>query len=264
MSTAVASATQVPTTTNGGTIKKKSEAWTPKELKQALKENKQFYRKVAVGLSVVPPNDQYVNETKQLAQELLDDIAQYEQDYKELYESTETKRVAGIKPKRCDRKLTQFFERYYKRRLPEVGNHGVCDLNRVAPRALCLYVKERGLGETQFFTLDEDLANLFNSPSIEDPSKTYLQLAQDRIDVIRLERASKGVKTAPSSSADIIVDNGRITMNYSALKIITPKFGDDYPLNDPGQYVNTLEDFENYLCELMNQRQENAKKQSKK
>lgn len=251
---AVAQPASVPATT-----KSKIEPWDTKELKKQLKANEDLYKQISDGLHVVPPSEEYTNNTKKLAKELLDKVTQFKDRYKESYESTETKRVASIKPRLCDKRLSNFLADHFKRYLPDNGQHGVLDLNRIVPRAISIYIKEKGLGATQFFTLDEKLKELFEYPSIENKEKTYIQLAQDRIAEIRME---KEFKQSPSS-AEIFVENGRITMNYSALKIIIPKFGIKYDLTDPGIYISELEVFNKYLEQLHAQHEE-AKKAAKK
>ena len=255
MTTATGSGTAVPVTTS----KSKIDPWEPKELKKQFKDNLDLYKRVSEGLHVLPIDEKYSESTKGLASELLARTQKFLENYKSLYESTETKRVASIKPRLCDKKLTIFLSGHFKRYLPDAGQHGVLDLNRIAPRAISLYVKEKGLGETQFFALDDALKQLFESPSVENPGKTYIQLAQDRIAEIRME---KDYKQSPSS-AEIFVENGRITMNYSALKIIIPKFGVKYDLTDPNVYVAQLEEFNKFLEQLHTTHEENKKAQKK-
>lgn len=249
--------------TNNGvpvsTGKSKIDPWDPKLLKKELKDNLELYKRVSEGLHVLPLDEKYSETTKALANELLTRTGNFLQKYKELFESTENKRVASIKPRLCDKKLTTFLSNHFKRYLPDNGQHGVLDLNRIAPRAISLYVKEKGLGETQFFALDDELKRLFESPSVENPSKTYIQLAQERIAEIRMER---DYKQSPSS-AEIFVENGRVTMNYSALKIIIPKFGVKYDLTDASVFVQQLEEFNKYLEQLHTQHEENKKAQKK-
>lgn len=263
MSTA---AVQQPTTfnvTSNTTVaavgKSKIDPWDPKTLKSQLKSNLELYVKVSEGIPVLPMDESYLANTKSIATELRTRTLKFLEKYKELFESTETKRVASIKPRLCDKKLTTFLSQHFKRYLPDNGQHGVLDLNRIAPRAISLYVKEKGLGETQFFFLDEVLKQLFESPSVENPGKTYIQLAQERIAEIRME---KDYKQSPSS-AEIFVENNRIMMNYSALKIIIPKFGVKYDLTDPKLYVQQLEEFNKYLEQLHNKHEENKKEQKK-
>lgn len=237
--------------------KSKIDPWDAKELKKQLKKNLELYKHVSEGLAVLPMDEKYLETTKTLASELLKRTTDFIQKYKELFESTETKRTATIKPRLCDKRLTHFLSNHFRRYLPDNGQHGVLDLNRIAPRAISLYVKEKGLGETQFFCLDDALRQLFESPSVENPSKTYLQLAQERIAEIRMEKDFK----QSASSAEIFIENNRITMNYSALKIIIPKFGVKYDLTDPSLYVGQLEDFNKFLEGLHNQYEENKKVQ---
>lgn len=234
----------------------KSSPFTAKELKKELKENLDLYKRVSEGLPVLPMDDRYLSDTKSVAIELYDRTVDFINKYKELYESTENKRSATIKPRYCDKKLTVFLSQHFKRYLPDNGQYGVLDLNRIAPRAISLYVKEKGLGETQFFRLDDTLRQLFESPSVEDPSRTYLQLAHDRINSIRAEKGY-----IPSrSSAEICTENGNIVMNYSALKIIIPKFGVKYDITDTGAYTPQLEEFNLYLEQLHHQYEDSKKK----
>lgn len=231
----------------------------PKELKKALKENLDLYKRVSEGLPVLPMDEKYLSDTKSVAIELYDRTLEFISKYKDLYESTESKRSATIKPRYCDKKLTTFLSQHFKRYLPDNGQYGVLDLNRIAPRAISLYVKEKGLGETQFFYLDDTLRQLFESPSVEDPSKTYLQLAHDRISDIRAE---KGYNVS-RSSAEIFTENNSIMMNYSALKIIIPKFGVKYDITDTNAYMQQLEEFNSYLEQLHLQHEENKKRRKK-
>jgi hypothetical protein len=239
--------------------RKKIEPWTPKELKKEMKDVNDFVRRVEAGLHVIPPSEQYLNKTKDMARRYLELAEQVQKDYEELYESTESKRITHIKPRLCDRALTDLLARHFKKMIPESNQYGVLDLNRIAPRAISLYVKEKGLGLSQYFNLDDDLTRLFSSPSVEDKNKTYLQLAQQRIDQIRAEPGYK----PSSSSADISVVNGTVTMNYSALKIIIPKFGVNYDLSNPDDYVEPLQRFADHLEDLHNKFEE-AKKSAKK
>lgn len=248
-------ATQVLTTT-----KSKIQPLTPKELKKQFKDNISLYKKIADGLHIIPSDEKYIETTKELAQKQLIEINEILDEYKELYESIETKRVACIKPRLCDKKLTTFLSNHFKRYLPDNGQYGVLDLNRIAPRAISLYVKEKGLGETQFFSLDDSLKELFESPSVENPTRTYIELTQDRIAELQMEKNYR----KSVSSAEIFIENGRITMNYSALKILVPKFGVKYDLTDPHTYMARLEDFNNYLQQLHDQYKENKKQQKKK
>lgn len=218
----------------------------PKDVKKLLKPNKEYYTKVAAGLHIVPPVESYLTDTKSKAEELLKLLQEYEEEYKSQYEATENKRQASLKPRLCDKRLTDYLSNHFKRALPDFGKYGVCDLNRLVPRAISLIVKEKGLCNAQYFTLDDELADILTSPSVSKPEKTYIQLARERIDEIK---AKKDYKTS-LSSAEIIEEksSGKITMNYSALKIVTPKFGIDYNL-DPTKYIPALEDFAKKLDE---------------
>lgn len=270
MSTALVQQPNIATSSSGALVtlpvatasKSKIEPWDPKELKSQLKDNIALYKKLAEGTHTPFPDEAYeayIQKVKNLASLLLTELESFLQKYKDMYESIETKRVATIKPRLCDKKLTTFLANHFKRYLPDNGQHGILDLNRIAPRAISLYVKEKNLGETQFFYLDNELKALFESPSVENPQKTYLQLAQERITEIRMEKDYK----QSVSSADIHIDHNRITMNYSALKIIIPKFGVQYDLTDPKMYEAQLEEFNKYLEELHNKHEE-AKKAQKK
>lgn len=260
MSTAVTQQSLSASEASNGS-KSKIDPWEPKELKKELKNNIELYKRVSEGLHILPLDEKYLSETKNLATELLTRTTDFLAKYKELYESTETKRSATIKPRLCDKKLTDFLSRHFKRYLPDNGNYGILDLNRIAPRAISLYVKERGLGETQFFSLDAELKKLFESFSVENPSKTYIQLAQQRIDEIRMEKEYK--KSPSSAEIHISPTDGNITMNYSALKIIIPKFGVKYEITDPKLYEAQLDEFNKHL-ESLHSSYEEQKKTSKK
>jgi len=150
------------------------------------------------------------------ATELLNLVDKYLEAYKDMYDSVDTKRVAAIKPRYCDKKLTDFLTSYFKIYIPDNGSYGIIDLNKNYSSCYFLYVKEKKLGDTQFFTLDDNLKKLFESPSVENKDKTYLQLAQERIAEIRSERIISILLLLLRSL--LIMD--RVTMNYSALKII--------------------------------------------
>lgn len=237
------------------------EPWTPQQLSEAMKPLKAFYEKVAKGLKTIPSNEEYEKKTKDLAAQLLAGIKKMMTDYDELYESTKTKRTAGLKPLLCDKKLTNFLGSHFNLKLPETALYGVMDLNRIVPRAISLYIKEKGLGEGQVFVLDDGLKHLFESPSVEIPERSYLQLAQERINEIRIDPNY----TPSVSSAEIHIDRatGRINMNYSALKIIIPKFGVDYEITNPEIYTPPLEEFSKMLEQILNARKEAQKKPKK-
>lgn len=242
--------------------KRKIQPWTPKEIKEKFKPLKKEYKKIAQGLQIIGSNPGYIEATKALSQQLLDDVNKYIEAYIAAYEANEPKRHSSIKPRLCDKKLTDFVQRYYKVFVPSTpnGQYGICDLNRIIPRAISIYVKEKGLGETQFFTLDDELYKLFNSYSITNPSKTYLELAQERISEIR---ATSDYKHDPSS-ADIITDSGKTIINYSALKILVPKFGiKGYDVVNESMYVPDLEKIAKLLEDKNNNLKE-LKKASKK
>lgn len=253
MSATVVAGSAVATTSVVG--RQKIEPWTLKDLKKNDKSAVEFATRAANGLNVLPPDDKYTANVRALATEFLQRVERLHEAFDELYDSTETKRVTSIKPRLCDRALTDLLSQHFMKHIPESGQYGVIDLNRIAPRAISLYVKEKNLGGSQFFTLDDALYRLFNAPSIEDKTKTYLQLAQQRIEQLHLE---SGYRSSPSS-AKIDISNGRVTMNYSALKIIIPKFGVDYDINNPQDYVQNLEQFAEHLEVLNNQHIENKK-----
>lgn len=241
--------------------RKRIEPWTVREISDSMKPLKAFYEKVSKGLKTIPADDLYVERTKGMAIELLARQKKILEDYAELYESTKSKRTANLKPVLCDRKLTTFIGAHFGFKLPETALHGVIDLNRIVPRAFSLYIKEKGLGNGQVFVLDSALKQLFESPSIEIPQKTYLQLALDRINEIR---STKDYKPS-ASSADIHIDHatGKVSMNYSALKIVIPKFGISYDITNPEEYILSLETFAKNLEQILIGYKE-AQKKSKK
>lgn len=235
--------------------KKRAEALDSKELKKELKPNMEFYSKVADGIPIVTPDDKYTYETKELARLLLEKNNELMLEYKELYDSIQSVKVSNIRPKLCDKHLTDFFSKHFNRKLPDNGIYGVFDLNKIAPRAFSLYIKEKGLSTNQYFTLNDELRALFELPSVEDPSKSYLQLTQDRIHDIRMSKTF--VKS--NSSAEVIITNTGITMNYSALKIATPKFGSDYIPANSNHYIPELTIFNDYLTDLHMKRLQDKK-----
>ena len=247
--------------------RRKIKLWTPKDLKDELRDVRGQLKHITKGLSPIPHSDEYVDKTSKAAQDILDDIEKFERMYAELLEQTETKRTSGIKPRLCDKRLTDFLSRQFDVRLPELGKHGICDLNSLVLRAISLYVKQFNLGNTQFFSLDDNLLKLFRSPSINDPTKTYLELGHQRISELTANRAqanagNKDYKT-PVAVAEIIEKEGNVTMNYSALKIIVSKFALDYDLTDTEKYTHDLKDFAKVLQDKHEQYEE-AKKRNKK
>ncbi len=237
------------------------EPWTTKQFSDAMKPLKAFYETVAKGLKTIPINEEYAKRTKELATELLARQKTILEAYDELYESTKAKRTASLKPLLCDKKLTTFLGAHFGLKLPETATYGVMDLNRIVPRAISLYIKEKGLGEGQVFGLDEPLKRLFESPSVEYPEKTYLQLAHDRINEIH---STKDYKPS-TSAASIHVEHstGQVSMNYSALKIIIPKFGVSYEITNAEVYIPPLEEFAKMLEQILNARKEAQKKAKK-
>lgn len=238
------------------TVKSKSEPWDHKTAKKQFKANLALYKQVATKPNMLCTDDEHLNHIKQLAQELADKAEKWLEKYKALHESTQTVKVSALKPKFCDKKLTTFFSKHFKYLLPENEKYGIIDLQIIAPRAFSLYFKDKGLNNGQYFTLDDELKELFNSPSIGDPSKTYLQLIHDRIHELRSKKDSK----VTSSSATVTETNGRITMNFSALKVITNKFGVKYDFVDPDQYISELQTFSNMLNALHDQKEQSKKK----
>jgi len=241
--------------------KSKIEPHDPKHWKKELKRINEFLKKVADGIPALPPNETYTETLKVSANDILTRVKEVHKSYEELYDSLENKRTGKTKPKLVDKGLTDLLRLHFKRILPDNGQYGIVDINKLVPRALSLIIKENGLGDGQFFTLDNALKTLFECKSIADPSRTYLKCAQDRIADIRLV---KGYKQS-ASSAEIYVDGDKITMNYSALKIIIPKFAIDYEITNPEKYIPELEEFILFLEKQHTQYKENkkAKKSSK-
>lgn len=245
------------------TTKKKIEPWTVKELNSKFKPLYELYDSLT-NLHTLPNNSVHSEELKQKATEMKDKLDQFKKLYKEAFEQVETKRQTKLKPRFCDIKLTKMLGSHFQRSLPDTGKYGVCDLNRLVPRAISLYVKEKGLASKHFFTLDDALMNIFNSPSVQDPTKTYLDLGRERIEKLRLEPNYEH----STSSADIREDSGVVSMNYSALKIITPKFGVEYEIDetskDTSKYMYALEEFAKHLEDLHNKQEADKKEANKK
>lgn len=215
----------------------KATVWSPKELKKQLRDVYNIYKHVSAGLSTVPPNPSYTHDTSTLALELIDDLTRFEALYAEAANKTTTKRKTSPKPKLCDKKLTDFLSSTYGVSLPSMGVHGICDVNTLAFSAISLYLREQKLNNAQFFTLDDKLTQLFKSKCINGSGKSYLDITKDRVAELDRER---GDAPKTPSMAEVIEVNGVVTMNYSALKIIVPKFVVEYELIDPDLYSEDM------------------------
>lgn len=222
--------------------------WTPRELKKQLKEVTSTLTQVSAGLKTITGDPSYVARTKSLASEILDDIARFEELYAATLGEMAIKREDKPKPRLCDIALTDFLSNKYAVSLPTMGMYGICDVNTLAFKAISLYLNENGLTQSQFFKLDNELQTLFNSPSVNDPTKTYLDLSKERIAELTSKRANTGTAVT-SAAAEIIDNNGTITMNHSALKIVLSRFVVDYELEDVDQYIPAMEDFNQVLKE---------------
>ncbi len=215
----------------------KASTWSPKELKKQLRDVYAVYKQVGAGLSTVPPNPSYTHDTSSLALEIVDDLARFERLYAEATNKTTTKRKTSPKPKLCDKKLTDFLSSTYGVSLPSMGTYGICDVNTLAFSAISLYLREQKLNNAQFFTLDDKLTQLFKSQCVNGTGKSYLAITKDR--VAELDRERGDIPKTPSM-AEVIEVNGVVTMNYSALKIIVPKFVVEYELVDPDLYSEDM------------------------
>lgn len=218
--------------------------WTPKELKKRLKDTTSTLKQVSSGLNPVPYNQEYVTQASTMADELLADLERFEKLYTDTIEGMSVKRTSSLKPRVCDIKLTDFLSSVYGVNLPTMDKYGICDVNILAFRAISLYLKENRLTASQFFTLDDMLLDLFTSSSVNDPDKTYLDLAKERISELSIQRGS-AKKTA--AAAEIIDQDGNVTMNHSALKIVVSKFTIDYELIDSDRYLGDLNELSNVL-----------------
>lgn len=223
---------------------------TPDQVHNHFKDNRDVYTNVHQGLGSIYTTTEHTLALKALAGECLDLMSLFEEKYAEVYQSLNQTRTKKVNPKFVDLNLVRFLSDYFEVPLPESGKYGVLDLNSTAHRAFSVYIREKDLNNKQFFTLDEGLKKLFNSPSLEDPSKTYLQLTQERVDEL-----AKDKKEITSSCSNIIHHDGGISMNVAALKILVPKFGIDYAPADADKYVPEINDF----IELLAERFEKAK-----
>jgi hypothetical protein len=239
------------------------EIWSPKDLNKELKEIQDTLKQGVKGIDVLPPNEKYTREVAACAQEILDDIARFKKGYTELYGGTKTKKSSSLKPRLCDKKLGKFAQEEFGVTLPSVNGFVVSETNALAPRMISLYVKKHNLNRKQFFELDDKLHALFNSPSINDHTRTYLDLTKARI----AEKAAERTEPNESNSvAAVYCENGVYSMNYSALKIALSKFvvqSDD--VLDEKLYEDELKAFADKLGQEHQEREEleKAKKQKK-
>jgi hypothetical protein len=222
----------------------------PDEVHGRFKENRATYERVAEGLGSIYTSEDHKDKLKKCAQEALELMDLFEKAYTALYQSLDSSRSKKINPKYVDIKLVRFLSDYFEIPLPESGKYGVLDTNRTLHRAFSVYIRENHLNNKQFFTLDERLRSLFSCSSLEEPSKTYLDLTQERVDTLAKDKE----KITPSCS-NIIRHGDTISMNVAALKILVPKFGLDYSPADADKYVNRIQEF----VDLLDERFEKAK-----
>lgn len=216
----------------------------PEAVQSLLKSNKDFYEQGVKGFGTIYEPKSHDQLLKSKFREGVELIQEYTTKYKEKYDTLEVERAIHINPKYVDINFTRFISRYFGVRLPESGKYGVLDLNKVGYKVLAIYTREKGLKNKQFFTLDDELKALLNNPSLEDPSKTYLQVTQERVD----DLAKTKDKLTPSCS-NIIYHDDNISMNVSASKILVPKFGLDYSPADADKYVDDIKKFLDMITE---------------
>jgi hypothetical protein len=232
-----------------------------------LKNNRATYTEVARGQGTIYSTDEHKLQVQACANEALALLDEFEAEYKRVYQSLLQSRTKKVTPKYVDIKLTRFFSEYFEVELPESGRYGILDIGATAHRAISIYIRENELNNKQFFKLDRNLRELFESPSLEDPSKTYLQLTQERVDEL-----AKDKKEISPSCSNIIHHDGEISMNVAALKILVPKFGrvskdednPDYTPADADKYIPEINEFIEILAVRFDAAKKLALEQAKK
>lgn len=231
----------------------------PEAVQSLLKSNRDFYEKGVEGFGTIYESKEHDALLKSKFKEAVALIDEINEEYSRLYHSLDTTRSVKINPKYVDVNFARLIGRYFDIEVPESGKYGVLDLNKVGYKFLAIYTREKGLKNKQFFTLDEELRALVESPSLEDPSKTYLQLTQERVD----EKAA-GKEKITASCSNILHHNGQISMNISASKILIPKFGLDYSPADAEKYVPQIKEIIDLLTERYDALVEEEKKPKEK
>lgn len=241
-----------------------SEILTPPQVKKLHADNLAMYRHMKDGIHHIPPNPSLTKQVQELALELETRTEALIASYKDLYERANPKRTVSLKTNLCDHRLTDFMGDYMGILLPEWGGHGVVDVNTTAFRTLSLYIRENNLADGNYFLLNDKLKILFMQMSIVDPTKTYLQVADDRIQVLR---SKKGVSEPNGKSAEIMyAENDSIYMNYAALRTILPSFKVDYVPIDAETFLSAIVDFDQKVKErdtALEEAKKAAKKQQK-
>lgn len=244
-----------------------------KEFSTAAKPVKQFYNSYTSGAPTLPPNPQYSDEVAQTATKLKELLESITSDIKALEGSLTQKRTTKTKPRLCDARVTDFISAEFNYPLPRLGEHGICDPNKIIPRAFSEYykrTKKDGIN-SQFVNLDDKVARIFRSPTVRDKNVTYLEFVQDRIRELtgkrndetknapKTDETKKKRKTTGQVAFVSVAIDGTISINQSALKIVYAAFALDYELENADLYVNTLDTFADQLKKLA----DDTKKQSK-
>lgn len=241
-----------------------TEILTPHQIKSLHIPNRTLYRHIKDGVNHIPPNPALTKQVQELALELETRTGALVTAYKDLYEKANPKRVISLKPNLCDHNLTDFLGDYIGLLLPDWSEYGVVDINITVFRTISLYIREHQLGSGNYFVLDDKLKTLLSRPSIGDPTKTYLQVTEDRIQV---NRSRKNVTELNGKSAEIIYEeDGKICMNYAALRTMLPAFKVDYVPIDANTFIESIVGFDQKVKDrdaALEEAKQAAKKQQK-
>lgn len=224
----------------------------PSNVRSLLKPVKLFYEEGVKGFGSIYSPATHSDKLKEKFQEGLSLLEEFSKKYEDVYSSVDSARSTKVNPKYVDLGFTRFISKYFNIKLPETDKYGILDLNKVGYKVLAIYTREKGLKNKQFFLLDDELRKIVESPSIEDPTKTYLELTQARVDELNKERDK-----VTGSCSNIIHHDGQVSMNVSASKILVPKLGLDYSPADAEKYVPQIKSLIDLLSERMEKLKEN-------
>jgi len=212
---------------------------TPDAVVDRIRDNKALYQRTVDGKDgTIYTTKEHGEKVKECARQQLELLDQFVEEYTRRYNATHVPRQKKVHLRYVDLALTNFLSDYFNYPLPTSGNHGVLDITRVGKRVFAVYTREKGLKNKQYVALDDKLKELFSSPSLTDPNKSYLDLTQEVIKEKELSRT-----TSHPSCANIIKHEDQVFMNTSAVNILISKLSIDYSPTDAEKYVSALEEF---------------------
>jgi len=217
---------------------------TPDAVVDRIRDNKALYQRIVDGKDgTIYTSKEHSEKVKECARQQLSLIDQFVEEYTRRYNATHLPRQKKAHLRYVDLGLTNFLSDYFNYPLPTSGSHGVLDMNRVGKRVFAVYAREKNLKNKQYISLDDKLKDLFSSPSITNPSKSYLDLTHD---AIKEKEASRTTAHHPSC-ANILEHDDQVYLNISALNILISKLSIDYTPSDADKYVSSLEEFANIV-----------------